>query len=391
MNGRTHRCRFPVSLLAALAFAGCTTIQQAGNADNPTPPADSGETPVVFPDANGESGPDLPPDPIVEAVEDVPADPSGDEAPAPDLAEPPPDVPEVIDVKEVKPDGPCEPNCTGKVCGSDGCDGICGFCPYGWACNQYGTVCSPICTPNCAGKSCGPDGCGGVCGPPALKGECEENYKCNTKIGACEPETVCTPECGGRVCGNGGCEGDEFANACGTCAESQSCTDDGLCIAGPCAGVHPTQGACKGLKALSCVKDPSGNPMLLTVDCSNMVDMICGWDPWKSKFGCIKKPPCEPSCKMPDSDDLKECGDDGCGHETCGQCPVGWGCPAFRCRPIGGATCGWITSMGFCWPDNVLYWCSSEDPTQGAISSKNCNTEKKMCAYVQSTQAYDCL
>lgn len=49
----------------------------------------------------------------------------------------------------------CEPDCTGKQCGNDGCGGNCGVCDQGMKCvtNQ----CEPLCLPNtdtvCQGKS----------------------------------------------------------------------------------------------------------------------------------------------------------------------------------------------------------------------------------------------
>ena len=34
-----------------------------------------------------------------------------------------------------KSDGPCEPSCSGKACGDDGCGGSCGDCQGGLQCN----------------------------------------------------------------------------------------------------------------------------------------------------------------------------------------------------------------------------------------------------------------
>ena len=54
----------------------------------------------------------------------------------------------------------CEPDCSGKACGDDGCGGSCGGCTIGWSCID-GTC---VCQPNCNGKECGSDFCGGSCG-----------------------------------------------------------------------------------------------------------------------------------------------------------------------------------------------------------------------------------
>jgi PKD repeat protein len=64
----------------------------------------------------------------------------------------------------------CEPQCEGKECGPDGCDGVCGYCNNDEEC--VNGQCAPICVPDCAGKECGPDGCGGVCGACAADMSC---------------------------------------------------------------------------------------------------------------------------------------------------------------------------------------------------------------------------
>ncbi|MDD5341594.1 MAG: hypothetical protein PHC97_04135 [Patescibacteria group bacterium] len=69
----------------------------------------------------------------------------------------------------------CLPNCLGKVCGSDGCNGVCGSCLPPSTCSANGAEClsqPPACTPNCAGKTCGDDGCGGSCGTCASNQTC---------------------------------------------------------------------------------------------------------------------------------------------------------------------------------------------------------------------------
>ena len=55
----------------------------------------------------------------------------------------------------------CVPECDGKMCGPDGCGGICGACFDGGAGCDEGNQC---CFSNCLGKQCGSDGCGGSCG-----------------------------------------------------------------------------------------------------------------------------------------------------------------------------------------------------------------------------------
>ncbi|WP_369946237.1 glycosyl hydrolase [Vitiosangium sp. GDMCC 1.1324] len=113
----------------------------------------------------------------------------------------------------------CQPECTGKLCGSDGCGGTCGSCLSGTTCSSWGqcTASTSTCTPACSGKVCGSDGCGGTCGT------CASGQSCNTS-GQCVPNT-CTPACSGKVCGSDGCGG-----TCGTCASGQSCNSSGQCV-----------------------------------------------------------------------------------------------------------------------------------------------------------------
>ncbi len=127
--------------------------------------------------------------------------------------------PQVCGIDEKCGDPPdCTPACDGKVCGDDGCDGTCGDCAAGEACEDGQCV---GCTPACDGKVCGDDGCEGTCGG-CQAGETCSDWQC----------AACTPACDGKVCGDDGCEG-----ACGDCAAGEACTD------GQCAACTP---ACDG-------------------------------------------------------------------------------------------------------------------------------------------------
>ncbi|TNF29909.1 MAG: hypothetical protein EP329_14660 [Deltaproteobacteria bacterium] len=57
---------------------------------------------------------------------------------------------------------PCPADCTGRVCGDNGCGGSCGDCAADEVCTLAG-ACTD-CQPMCDGVSCGDDGCGGSCG-----------------------------------------------------------------------------------------------------------------------------------------------------------------------------------------------------------------------------------
>ncbi len=116
----------------------------------------------------------------------------------------------------------CNPSCSGKQCGPDGCGGFCGNCPDDLFCDQNGK-CQSVCTPSCTGKQCGPDGCGTFCGTCVKPQVCSDAGQC----------VACVPKCGGKSCGDDGCGG-----ACGFCPAGQSCdTTNGLCKLGcTCTG-----------------------------------------------------------------------------------------------------------------------------------------------------------
>jgi len=168
----------------------------------------------------------------------------------------------------------CIPDCTGKKCGSDGCDGQCGQC-IGPQEQCIDGVCT--CIPDCAGKKCGSDGCVGDCGkcvPPApcvtstcKAGTCEESVqqffclieKVCVPSGTNDPANPCAEcdpltsqdmfspvldgipcgaghvcfdgvccdhasHCQGKECGDDGCGG-----VCGACLDNGSC-DQGTCV-----------------------------------------------------------------------------------------------------------------------------------------------------------------
>jgi hypothetical protein len=104
----------------------------------------------------------------------------------------------------------CTPSCSGKQCGSNGCGGDCGACPFGQSCDAAGQ-CQQICVPDCTGKQCGSDGCGGSCG--TCNGTCTADGQC---------QGTCVPSCTGRICGSDGCTG-----SCGSCPEGLECQPGG--------------------------------------------------------------------------------------------------------------------------------------------------------------------
>ena len=115
-------------------------------------PDRTGSPTDVMPDAAADAGPDRVADAVTDMALDLTPHDVGDE--------PPPDI---------LPDT-CQPDCGGKMCGDDGCGGICGLCEGAQEiCDQGQCVCQPACD----GKECGEDGCGGECGG-CEGGSCED-------------------------------------------------------------------------------------------------------------------------------------------------------------------------------------------------------------------------
>jgi formylglycine-generating enzyme required for sulfatase activity len=96
----------------------------------------------------------------------------------------------------------CSAGCGGKVCGDDGCGGVCGICDEGDSCVD--NLCT--CIPDCDGKECGDDGCGGLCGICPYEAECFDD----DSAGQCQPKGTCDPPCGpDSICSPAGaCAGD---------------------------------------------------------------------------------------------------------------------------------------------------------------------------------------
>ena len=125
----------------------------------------------------------------------------------------------------------CVPDCKGKQCGDDGCDGDCGMgCAPGLKCYE-GTCCEP----QCQGKEpYAGNGCGGLCCEDDCAIACNEKQCgewCGCLCGSCNYEDVCVegrcvcePDCGGKECGDDGC-----GENCGNCSATANC-HDGECV-----------------------------------------------------------------------------------------------------------------------------------------------------------------
>jgi hypothetical protein len=152
----------------------------------------------------------------------------------------------------------CTPDCAGKVCGSDGCDGSCAP-----GCNDATLTCNV--EGQCVPRSCA-DGvrnddetgvdCGGSC-PPCpgqaclSAADCQPPATCNMTIQRCETTCEITAECltiaaaaGLPVrCCNGTC-------VAGTCCSNADCSGTSgttpTCVNNVCRLCSPTTPGCAG-------------------------------------------------------------------------------------------------------------------------------------------------
>jgi hypothetical protein len=178
----------------------------------------------------------------------------------------------------------CEPQCQGKRCGDNGCDGNCGTCSGGTKCSpdfecvectassdctstnpcsrgtcsggncrfdelsgtrcegtgtcRSGSCCQPDCRRKCGGDD---DGCGGTCRNPCSTGQTCDEGACSSPptqtVQACTTSDTCPgggigPDAQGCISGLGYCSI--------YCASSSACSSGRLCIgAGVCAYVPP--------------------------------------------------------------------------------------------------------------------------------------------------------
>jgi hypothetical protein len=230
---------------------------------------------------------------------------------------------------------PCIPDCDGKICGPDGCDGSCGDCPTDHKCID-GAECVIHCEPQCEGQQCGDDGCDGSCG------DCPFNMQC------VEGMCGCAPQCGDKECGSDGCGGN-----CGECPAGYLCSPFGICE-------PPCQPDCEGKQ---CGPDGCGS------SCGNCPCPEC--DPFAIYCGLdsICTDQCTPNCMG------KQCGDDGCGG-LCGFCPCvdclpyQTECGDFGLCDTGVLTCyDIINCMGAC-PDTAAN-CPTDCFLAGSADAQN--------------------
>ncbi len=276
----------------------------------------------------------------------------------------------------------CVPDCGGRECGPDGCNGSCGGCDGDAVCNGAGE-CQDL-PAACGDAECGvdedcstcPADCGQCCGDgtcEAARGEhcgtcladcgCDDGQRCDVGARACI--AGCVPDCEGAVCGPDGCNGFcppgcEGAQVCdsGACEDPPAGCGDGECNGEEHCGTCPADcgnccgdGECEAGRGETCGSCP--------LDCGCAVDQRCDL----AEQTCVEV--CQPAC------DGRECGADGC-DGVCGVCQAGEMCEpeAGLCEPVctpdcDGRECGDDGCGGVCGPCDGVCTQNGRCPGEG--------------------------
>jgi hypothetical protein len=301
----------------------------------------------------------------------------------------------------------CAADCSGRLCGDDGCGGSCGTCNAGQSC-QAGQCVPDVCVPSCAGGPCTSDGCGGRCGgcPEgqgcAMTGGCAVLMDC-ADYAAClndceQDDALCTDRCDSNTSFEAFDTYGTFVNClisnCSQAGDFNACvfqfcsTEYYACYSGPenCGWLWGCSTHCEPFPA--CVGDclvegteAAQEEVVAAINCvgEECQELVRGTDCWNAAVAeggaCYDLvEPCAGTC-TPDCDG-KECGGSGCGYD-CGTCEVGFICNAAYSCEVCNVACG----TAVCGPSNCPgIDCGACEPGElcrdgGCVDLPNCEPE----------------
>jgi WD40 repeat protein len=220
----------------------------------------------------------------------------------------------------------CEGQATDKRCVFDGEGWGCGCeeqtesqdCAPGQSCDQATDRCG-ACQPDCAGRQCGSDGCDGQCAPG-----CQGNFLCDPS-GQC---VACDPDCASKACG-------ELSGCLRECdGLGQECADGSWCQGNGDCQVCNTDPHC-GLACQDCSQVDAGH------HCMDDDPDFCGC---RNSDDCPVGRVCQVGlCYLctPDCTDKCDGADDGCGGTCWDTCTDSQECVDRACVACSrAAACG---------------------------------------------------
>jgi hypothetical protein len=283
----------------------------------------------------------------------------------------------------------CDPVCTGKVCGNDGCGGSCGTCGTNTACDANGACkCTLNCDDGnaCTDDSCDASGCTHTGNTAACStGKCSTGDKCVAKSCVAGPAISCNDN---SACTNDSCDlAKGCQNVAVNCDDGNPCTNDSCVTATGCQHVNNTAtctdgnactqndvcngGACKGGAALNC-----DDGLVCTTDacnpssgCTHSNNTVACSD----NNACTQNDTCGAgSCKAGSQlvcNDNNPCTDDAC--DNLKGCTIN--ANTATCSDNNACTNGDVCSAGKCQPGNVIACDDGQVcTTDGCDAQKGC-------------------
>lgn len=293
----------------------------------------------------------------------------------------------------------CEPMCTGKQCGSNGCGGVCGNCGQGKACTDEGQCVT-------VGAICGNAKCEAGESYSTCPSDCEAPTPVcgNGKCEAGESTATCKADCpgSGPVCGNGNCEsGESTANCKVDCPTSGPVCGNSKCETGEDSGNCPAD--C-GLPTPVCgdgTCEPPEDSASCEIDCpatgGSCVGKCggestgCMCDDQCTQYGdCCGdyKTACGGSSCTPKCASGATCGSsDGCGGKCAGSCSAGLVCNSSKVCVPNAAKCG----NGVCESGESPTSCAADCKTASGSCNGMCGKASGSCyCDTQCKSSNDC-
>lgn len=252
-----------------------------------------------------------------------------------------------VDVSEIDASSSCTPQCEGRECGIDGCNGYCGEClPLLEQCSETGQ-CIPF---SCKSSLDCPSSLvcvelEGVCAPCVGDEDCTDGSFCGADYGCHEPKD-CDSD---KDCKQFELICDKEVGQCVECTHDNHCGDDSTCVEGYCLEVIcvPELSTCDDDTVKVCNATGTGHQsqedcsesgnVCLDGNCVSCIpfcdDKECGGDNCGGSCGECAGPQdscIEGSCACLPDCTTKSCGSDGCGGD-CGSCQEGQFCVAGQC------------------------------------------------------------